>query len=57
MDGEDAAMKCPSDDSSDDMLPEYHFSGGILGKCASLFASDTITFVLDTDEEDDKEAG
>lgn len=50
-------MKCPSDDSSDDMLPEYHFSGGILGKCASLFASDTITFVLDTDEEDDKEAG
>jgi len=34
---------------SDEMLPEYDFSGGVRGKYASRFAKDTIMVVLDPD--------
>jgi hypothetical protein len=31
------------------MLPEYDFSAGARGKCASRFPDDTVTVVLDPD--------
>lgn len=34
---------------SDDMLPEYDFSGGVRGKYAGRFAKDAIMVVLDPD--------
>ena len=49
-----SGMPSPND-SSGDMLPEYDFCGGIRGKYAGRFANDTITVVLDPDEDDDKE--
>jgi len=34
---------------SEDMLPEYDFSGGVRGKYAGRFAKGTIMVVLDPD--------
>ena len=34
---------------SDEMLPEYDFSGGVRGKYAGRFAEGTIMVVLDPD--------
>jgi len=34
---------------SEEMLPEYDFSGGVRGKYASRFAKGTIMVVLDPD--------
>lgn len=38
-----------SSQESDEMLPEYDFSGGVRGKYAGRFTKDTIMVVLDPD--------
>ena len=41
--------KARSRPETEEMLPEYDFSGGVRGKYASRFAKDTIMVVLDPD--------
>jgi len=38
-----------SNRNSEEMLPEYDFSGGVRGKYAGRFTKDTIMVVLDPD--------
>lgn len=41
--------KARSSHSTEEMLPEYDFSGGVRGKYADKFAKGTIMVVLDPD--------